>query len=213
MTANRDDGQTEMTRGSTNLRREHLLPSRRQALHTLRSAVLVKGNGPILLTGEPGTGKSWLYRRLIDELPASWRAISVGMSEALDTLDFLRLVGHGLGVHVAKRVGSARLALSSALLDESASGRSWLLVIENAQDASAQVWSEVLALVHDMEAARGFDAMLLVGPTELARKLSTRPFASLASRLGAHAHLLPLDLDEAACSAWLPRSNASGRPR
>src|SRR5206468_3810786 len=80
---------------------------------------------------------------------------------------------------------------------ESAIGRSWLLVIENAQDGSAQVWSEVQALVHDMEAARGLGAMLLVGPTELARKLSTRQFASLASRLGAHAHLLPLDLDEA----------------
>ncbi len=197
MTANRDDVQIEMNRGTTNVRREHLLPSRRQALHTLRSALLAKGNGPVLLTGEPGTGKSWLYRRLIEELPASWRAISVAMSEALDTLDFLRLVGHGLGVQVAQRVSSARMALSSTLRDESASGRSWLLVIENAQDASSQVWSEVLALVHEMEAARGLGAMLLVGPTELARKLSTRQFASLASRLGAHAHLLPLDLDEA----------------
>src|SRR5438552_2681872 len=102
MTANQDDVQTDMTRGTTNLRREPLLPSRRQALHSLRSAVVVKGNGPVLLTGEPGTGKSWLCRRLIDELPASWRAISIGMSEALDALDFLQLVGHGLGVQIAE---------------------------------------------------------------------------------------------------------------
>ena len=107
MTANQDDVQTDMTRGTKNLRREHLLPSRRQALHSLHSAVLAKGNGPVLLTGEPGTGKSWLYRRLVDELAPSWRLITVGMSEALDTLEFLRLIGHGLGVEIAD--ASARL--------------------------------------------------------------------------------------------------------
>ena len=81
-------------------------------------------------------------------------------------------------------------------------GRSWLLVVENAQDASAQIWSEVLALVHDMEAARGFGAMLLVGPTELARKLATRPFASLASRLGRMPTCFPsISTRRANCSA------------
>jgi type II secretory pathway predicted ATPase ExeA len=197
MTANRDLGQTELIRGSTDVHREQLLPSRRQALQTLRCAVVAQGSGPVLLTGEPGTGKSWLYRRLIDELPTTLRSISVAMSEALDALDFLRLIGHGLGIEVADRVGSARLSLSSALGDESYNGRSWLLAIENAQDASAQIWSEVVSLVHDMESSRGFGSMVLVGSTELARMLSTRPFAAIASRLGAHAHLLPLDLDEA----------------
>ena len=81
--------------------------------------------------------------------------------------------------------------------DEAAEGRSWLLAVENAQDASDEVWSELKALAHAMEASDGFGAVVLVGTTELARRLSTRRLAAIAARVEAHVHLLPLDVDEA----------------
>jgi general secretion pathway protein A len=176
--------------------RELLVSSRRDALETLRRSVTVDREGPILLTGEPGAGKTWLWRRLVNELPAGWRWVSVEMTEALDALEFLTLINHGLGVSDGDRLSSARLALSRALRDEASNGRSWILVIENAQNTPEQVWNELLAIIHAMEATGDFASVILVGPTELARLMATRRHTALASRIATHAHLLPLDLQE-----------------
>ena len=171
--------------------------SRRTALETLRKAMSLEPAGPILLTGEPGTGKTWLCQRLVHDLAGRWGCVSVEMSEALDPLDFLRLIGAGLGIDAGERIGGARVELARALEDDLSDGRSWMLVLENAQNASQPVWNEVHALVHAMEASRGFGAMILTGHSELARRLAARPMTTLASRIATHVHLLPFDLDEA----------------
>jgi general secretion pathway protein A len=155
------------------------------------------GAGPVLITGEPGTGKTWLWRRLLTELPGHWQSICVDMSGALDALEFLRLIAAGLDLAIPDRLGAARLALAKAIREESADGRAWVLVIENAQDARDEIWGEIKALAHAMEAADGFRAIVLVGPTELAGRLAARRFAAIAARLEAHVHLLPFDIDEA----------------
>jgi type II secretory pathway predicted ATPase ExeA len=172
------------------------VPSRREALETLRKEVTVENVGPVLLTGEPGAGKTWLWRRFVRELPAQWHWLSVDMSESLNAPEFLELIGHGLGISSGDRLGASRLALARALEEESTEGRSWILVLENAQNTSEQVWTELQNLVHEMEASAGFAGMILVGPTELARLLATRIRRAIASRLGVHIHLLPLDLEE-----------------
>jgi len=170
--------------------------SRRDALEKLRQSISLDETEMALLTGEPGTGKTWLWRRFVQDLPPNWRWVSVDMSEALDGIEFLRLIGHGLGISAADRLGAARLDLARALEDESSDGRSWLLVVENAQSTPAQVWNEIQAMVHAMEASQGFGAVILVGPTNLARQLAARSLSSLATRIRTHVHLLSLDLDE-----------------
>ncbi len=192
----RNAGLNDETCGPGVKSRDLPLTSRRDALERLRKNIDHDETEMALLTGEPGTGKTWLWRRLVQELPANWRWLSVDMSEALDALEFLRLIGHGLGINAADRLGAARLDLARALQDDSSDGRSWLLVIENAQSTPAQVWSEIQAMVHAMEASQGFAAVILVGPTKLARLLATRSLSSLATRIGTHVHLLSLDLDE-----------------
>ena len=192
----RNAGLNDETCGPGVKSRDLPLTSRRDALERLRKNIDHDETEMALLTGEPGTGKTWLWRRLVQELPANWRWLSVDMSEALDALEFLRLIGHGLGINAADRLGAARLDLARALQDDSSDGRSWLLVIENAQSTPAQVWSEIQAMVHAMEASQGFAAVILVGPTKLARLLATRSLSSLATRIRTHVHLLSLDLDE-----------------
>ena len=184
------------TRGPGVNSRDLPVSSRRDALERLRKNIVLDETAMALLTGDPGIGKTWLWRRLVQELPANWRWVSVDMSAALDALEFLRLIGHGLGIKAADRLGAARLDLARALQDDSIDGRSWLLVVENAQGTPAKVWNEIQAMAHAMEASEGFAAVLLVGSTKLVHLLASRSLNSLATRIGTHVHLLSLDLDE-----------------
>jgi general secretion pathway protein A len=158
--------------------------------------LLDAGPGLLLLTGESGSGKTWLWRRLLEQLPSGWCCQAVEMTEALEPLEFLALLGRGLVGTPSERLGATRLALLAALGDEARDGRSWLLVLENAHLASLAVRSELLALIHGMEAGDGFAGILVLGPTALARQLAGREWTALASRLTSHLHLLPLDVDE-----------------
>src|SRR5271165_5373204 len=170
----RNAGLNDQTCGPGVKSRDLPVSSRRDALERLRKSIGLDETEMALLTGEPGTGKTWLWRRLVQELPTNWRWLSVDMSEALDALEFLRLIGHGLGINAADRLGAARLDLARALQDDSSDGRSWLLVVENAQSTPPQVWNEIQSIVHAMEVSQGFGALILVGPTGLARQFAAR---------------------------------------
>ncbi|MDR3621889.1 MAG: ATP-binding protein [Paludisphaera borealis] len=174
--------------------------SRRAALESLRSTTLgSKAAGPILITGESGAGKTRLWGRLADELPSGWRFAVVQAAPAVDPVDFLSLTASRLGVAASDRLATNRLAIASALQDESADGRSWVLVVENAHHASPEVWTEIEALsaCGSPRVEHGFAAVLLIGRTELTRRFAGRSFQTLANRLAGHIHLPPLDVEEA----------------
>src|SRR6516165_8798763 len=105
-----------------------LVASRRRALEDLRSAVLVSRPGPLLVTGEPGAGKTWLAARLLDSLAPGWRALNVEVTGALDAIEFHRMIGHSLGLTTSDRLGAARLMAGAALQDARRDGRRWILV-------------------------------------------------------------------------------------
>ncbi len=171
--------------------------SRRRAMDRLGEAVRDGRDGPVLITGEPGAGKTWLVERLVDELPAGWRALCVELTSALEPLEFLRLVADALGLPMTDRLGSVRLRIRAALEDDSTDGRSWLLIVDEAHRGSPAVWEELLILAGALGRPSGFSAMIIMGGTELARELATRRHDAWAIRLGLHVHLMPLDLDEA----------------
>jgi type II secretory pathway predicted ATPase ExeA len=171
--------------------------SRRRALDRLRAAIPGGLGGPVLITGEPGSGKTWLVRRFVEGLPTGWQAAEVEMTSTLSGVEMLRLVGDDLGLEMPRRLGAARLSLGAGLRDASADGRSRLLVIDEAQRATADAWEEIQVLSNQLGRRGGFAAMILLGRTELARELASQHRHGWANRLGLHIHLPPLDLDEA----------------
>src|SRR5262245_38333712 len=100
---------------------EFALPSRGEAIVALRLALEAQA-GPLLVTGEAGVGKTWLWRRLMAELPVSWRRAVVDVSPALDPAALYHLIGHGLGLPVAGVAAGARLALAESLREATADG-------------------------------------------------------------------------------------------
>ena len=71
-------------------REGYVLPSRRPALELVRDSL---DNGPILLTGEAGTGKTWLWRHLAAEAGAGRSWIEVDLTPSDDPSAFLRMIG------------------------------------------------------------------------------------------------------------------------
>ena len=175
---------------------EFTLASRGDALVRMRAAIEAR-IGPVLLTGEAGVGKTWLWRRLRSQMPSSWRWACVDLSPANVPAEFYRLIGYGLGLSGADRPDASRLELAEFLHESSADGKRWVLVVDEAHSVSAEVLEELRILANRLGHQDGFGAMILVGQTTLARRLATRPLAALAARLSARVHLRPLDADEA----------------
>ncbi len=170
--------------------------SRRRALDRLISAFWSGLADPVLMTGEPGSGKRWLARYFASGLSTDWRCSEVSLAAAIDGVDLLHLAADPIGLDLTGRTSAARLRLAEGLRDESADGRSWLLILEEVQRASDSAWEEIEWLARRIGRPDGFAAMILLGRTELVRGLSSGRLRGWSGRLGLHIHLPPLDLDE-----------------
>jgi type II secretory pathway predicted ATPase ExeA len=172
------------------------LPSRGEAIVVLRLALEGK-LGPALITGEPGVGKTWLWRRLQAEMPLPWRWRGVDVPPSIDPGGLYSLIGHGLGLPPTRHEARARLALADFFREAAAEGARWALVLDEAQNASVAVLEEIRLLANRLGQSDGPSALILVGQTALARRLAVRPQSALVPRLAAHVHLRGLDLEEA----------------
>ena len=183
-------------------REELVLPSRRASLQICRSALgagraRASDAGPILLTGDAGSGKTWLWRTLESESGPSDRWIGVDLTPANDPVDFYRLIAHEAGLLDPGRRTCSRPELVDHLAERRADGERLTLVIEEAHNLSLGVWEEVRVLANRLDQPGGFSGMILVGQTPLARRFSTQAFSSIETRLAARVHLGPIDADEA----------------
>ncbi len=179
----------------------YALPVHRRRLvleRLLATAMEPAPAGPILITGEPGAGKTWLAERLIHELPDGWTIVRVDACPAMGPLDFLHLIGCSLGVALSDRLGLARAKLHAVARDDAADGRPWLLIVDEAHRAGRSVWDEIKAIGGELQRVQGGPgAIVILGDTSLVRQLADRDLAAIAPRMSMHCHLPRLDLDEA----------------
>jgi len=169
------------------------LPSRLAALGLCRAALAAEEPGPVLLTGEAGSGKTWLGNRLIDGWAADRRWLAVDLAPTSDPADLHRALGRGLGLPDCART---RGGLAEFLAEADDDGRRWSLMVDEAHNASAEVLEELRLLSNRLGRPGGFAALLLMGQTRLARRLGTIPLAAMAARIAARVHLRPIDADE-----------------
>jgi type II secretory pathway predicted ATPase ExeA len=184
-------------RGSGVPTAQFILPSRAAVLAALVSG-LESPSGPVLLTGDTGVGKSWLGRRLRDQMVAPWNWATVDVSPTLSPPGLYRLLLRSLGLAPCDMsdVAAAQVALEDALNEASADGFRWGLIVDEAQNGSEAVLEEIRVLGNALGEPEGFAGILLIGQTSLAARLARRPLSTLGARIATRAHLRPLELEE-----------------
>ena len=149
--------------------------------------------GFIALTGEVGTGKTTLLRRLMDNMNPALKTVFAYNS----TLTFEELVEYicsELQIPVTGLSRVARLqALNKFLIAEAKSGGTVVLLLDEAQNLTNEAL-ENLRLISNLETATAkLLQIVLVGQPELEDKLADPSLRQVAQRIAVRFRLDPLD--------------------
>ncbi|CCK74537.1 MAG: AAA family ATPase [Oleispira antarctica] len=158
------------------------------------SYALQAGEGFIKITGEVGTGKTLLCRRLLNSLQAEG-IISVYIpNPALSPEALWRAMGHELGLQTKTLdIHQVQEKIQQSLLSFAQQGRAVVLVVDEAQ-CIPEDSLEALRLISNLEAeSRSLIQIVLFGQPELDTLLAQHRFRQLKQRITYSAELKPMD--------------------
>jgi len=156
------------------------------------------GGGFVQLTGEVGTGKTTLCRLLLEQLPENTR-IALVLNPRLSPIELLETIGEELKIDLSGRRGSLKGlvdALNAYLLEAYAQGLRVVLIIDEAQNLSADALEQVRLLTNLETPTQKLLQIILLGQPELRDLLARDDLRQLAQRITARYHLTPLCSDE-----------------
>ena len=161
----------------------------------------VNGDGGfVLLTGEVGAGKTTVCRCLLEQVPESCDVAYI-FNPKLTVEELLSTVCVEFGIAYPPGNTSIKVfvdCINAYLLDAHAKRRHTVLIIDEAQNLSAEVLEQMRLLTNLETNQRKLLQIILLGQPELAAMLERPELRQLAQRIVARYHLGPLTRPEVA---------------
>lgn len=172
------------------------LPSHQEALQVLMTA-LKTGEGFIKVTGEVGTGKTLICRKLLNELPDHFVSAYIP-NPMLSPAELRRAVAAELGVTLAEQSDQQEFTqrIQERLIEIHQQQRSVVLIIDEAQALPVES-IESLRLMTNLETeSRKLLQVVLFGQPELDEKLALPELRQLKQRITFSYSLKLMDADQ-----------------
>lgn len=172
------------------------LPSHRQALEVLLTA-LKTGEGFIKVTGEVGTGKTLICRKLLNELPPHFVAAYIP-NPHLSASELRRAVAHELGIKFGAETDEQMITqlIQQRIIEVNAEGKAVVLIIDEAQALPIDSL-EALRLFTNLETeSKKLLQVVLFGQPELDQKLAEKQIRQLRQRITFSYQLTHMDQDQ-----------------
>jgi general secretion pathway protein A len=158
-----------------------------------------ESGGFIQLTGEVGTGKTTVVRTLLSRVPHH-ADVAVILNPRVTPVEFLLTICEELGLHIADAdrdsVKQMVDALNRRLLAAHADGRRIIVIVDEAQNLSAEVLEQVRLLTNLETPTQKLLQIILIGQPELRELLDRTDLRQLAQRITGRYHLEPLSREE-----------------
>lgn len=160
------------------------------ALKRLKAAV--EGRSSAVLTGEPGTGKTFVLRALEEKLPHSRFRTTYIHNSHVNYRDFYRQLSVVLGLE-PKATSEALFRMISRHLEETALSKVHpVILFDEAQLLPVRVLEQLPVLLNFQKDSKPFLSLILIGLPELRERLRRNVLSSLAARLPIRVQLDPL---------------------
>ena len=169
----------------------------KEALAHLQYAIQ-EGKGFSVITGEVGTGKTTLIRKLLSNIDINSIRTCYIFNPIMDSIDFLNYICNDLGIALdgINTRGHIVTALHNYLLQCFTKNEKVFLIIDEAQSLDTNLLQEVRLLTNLETAKYKLLNVILLGQPELNQTLAEPQFRPLKQRITSRFHLRPLTFNE-----------------
>lgn len=159
---------------------------------------LAQGEGFVMVTGRPGTGKTMLAETFLQEIDVSRVVAKRITASNYSADDLLRSVAYAYGIDAANvDKATLRHQIQHYFLDHEQAGRRVLLIIDEAQALQHSALEELRILADLQTQSRLMLQLFLIGQESLQDLMRTPDMEQFQQRVIANYHLVPLNLIDA----------------
>ena len=158
---------------------------------------LTQGEGFVVVTGKPGTGKTMLVKQLVTTLNNENVTIGVMVSSQVGADDLIKIIAASFGLSYEGVDKSTLLTrIECFLIQQAMEGKRVLMIVDEAQNLPKDALEELRMLSNFELSGKSLFQTFLIGQQQLSDALLLPEMEQLKQRIVASYQLKPLNIEE-----------------